>query len=396
MGFSVDNILLIHYSEIGTKGKNRSFFERRLRNDVQARLCPDDVTKVEIDNGRLIVPLTREVQKERVDRQLSQVFGIAWHAFGYTLERDEEALKKACLALAAENPSAQTFKVYCTRADKTYPLSSDDVCRRLGQTLVEKTGLRVNLTNHDLGFHVEILPGRACLYLERKTGLRGMPHGSAGRVLCLFSGGIDSPVAAWKLMRRGALVHFLHFHPFRQGSEVVGSKITELYGVLKTFNPLSRLYLIPHFPYQVEAALKVPTAYETVLFRRFILKVGQQLSHRFHMKALVTGDSLGQVASQTLENLVAAQSGLGIPLFQPIISYDKDDIVTLAKQIGTFDLSNRPYKDCCSLLSRRPKTNVTVDEALAIEGKLDVPTLINDSLRLLEVWDGKTLISQGP
>jgi thiamine biosynthesis protein ThiI len=256
---------------------------------------------------------------------------------------------------------------------------------------MEGAGLKVDLHDHDLEIRVEVLPDKALVFAEKTEGLRGMPRGSSGRMLCLFSGGIDSPVAAWMMMRRGAQVDLFHFHPFATNEEVLGTKITEQYDVLKTFNPRSALYLVPHAVYQAAAALKVPMEYETVLFRRFMLKAAEALAAKRDIRALVTGDALGQVASQTLENMAAAQSGLELPVFQPLISMDKDDIVRAAQKIGTFDLSNKPYKDCCSLMSRRPKTNVAVARARALEAELNLPSLIAPTLAGVSVWDGQTL-----
>jgi thiamine biosynthesis protein ThiI len=388
---SSSEILLIHYSEIGTKGRNRGFFERRLREDVRARLAPKDVTDVKLDNARLVAPLTGGHDKARIEAALGMVFGIAWFAFGRPCARDEESLKAACVAAAREAEGAKTFKVYVKRVDKTYPISSEELCRRLGGAVIEATGLAVDLDDHDLGVRVEILPDKALVFREKTQGLRGMPRGSSGRMMCLFSGGIDSPVAAWMMMRRGAQVDLFHFHPYPTNEEVIGTKITEQHDVLKTFNPRSVLYLAPHAAYQAAAALKVPPAYETVLFRRFMLKASEALSRKRGLAALVTGDCLGQVASQTLENMAAAQTGLDLPVFQPLISMDKDDIIRSAQKIGTFDLSNKPYKDCCSLMSKRPKTNVAVAEARRIETDLDLPALIPPTLAMTAVWDGKKL-----
>jgi tRNA uracil 4-sulfurtransferase len=385
------DILLIHYSEIGTKGRNRGFFERRLRDDLRNRLAPRDVTDVKLDNSRLVAPLTESHDKARIEAALGQVFGIAWYAFGRALPRGEEEIKAACVEAAKAEAGAGTFKIYVKRVDKAYPISSDALARSLGKTVEEQAGLKVDLDTHDLGIHVEVLPDKALVFTEKSQGLRGMPRGSSGRMLCLFSGGIDSPVAAWSMMRRGALVDLLHFHPYPTNEEVVGTKVTQQLEVLRAFNPKSVLYLAPHHHYQAAAALKVPDEYETVLFRRFILKAAETLCAARNIKALVTGDALGQVASQTLENMAAAQSGLGLPLFQPLVSFDKDEIIRLAKKIGTFDLSNLPYKDCCSLMSKRPKTNASVERCRALEAELDLASLIPPTLADLMVWDGKTL-----
>jgi tRNA uracil 4-sulfurtransferase len=383
-------ILLIHYSEIGTKGRNRGYFERRLRDDVRARLGADAV-EIKLDNGRLVAPLAADHDKERVREALKQVFGIAWHAFGRQVPRDEASLKTFCVEAARGAEGAASFKVYVKRVDKAYPMSSDALARSLGAAVAEAAGLKVDLENHDLGIHVEVLPDKALLFTQKTEGLRGMPRGSSGRILCLFSGGIDSPVAAWAMMKRGAQVDLLHFHPYATNAEVAGTKITQQHVALKAFNPKSVLYLVPHHHFQTAAALKAPPSYETVLFRRYMLRTAQAFAQRRNLLALVTGDALGQVASQTLENMAAAQAGLDLPVFQPLVSFDKDEIVRLAQKIGTFDLSNLPYKDCCSLMSKRPKTNVAVETCRALETDLDMGELVNRTLAEVEGWDGERL-----
>jgi thiamine biosynthesis protein ThiI len=388
-------ILLVHYSEIGTKGRNRPYFEGRLRRDLAARL-EGQVESVRVDNGRIIAPLKPGYSLEAIHVAFRRTFGVAWYALGFWTQRDLDGVTPAALALADRNPTARTFKVFCRRADKAYPLSSQEVCNRLGDSLRLGRGLTVDLDDPHLGVTVEILPNGACVVDAKTPGLRGMPRGSSGRLLCLFSGGIDSPVAAWSLMRRGGRVDLVHFHPFSRAEEVMGSKITALHDVLRRFNPHCRLILISHDRYQVAAALSVPAECETVVFRRFMLFCAQELARRRGWKALITGDCLGQVASQTLDNMAAAQSGLEIPVFQPLIAQDKDDIVKTAKAIGAFALSNQPYKDCCSLLSRKPKTNVSVEQAREAAGRLDMPALVAGSLATARVWDGETLSPMAP
>lgn len=377
-------VLLVHYTEIGTKGRNRSFFERRLREDIQTRLG-DQARKVRLERGRIVAELSDGFDAEKVVRAFDRVFGVAWFAFAEAVPREWPPILEAGLRQAEARRDARAFKVYVNRVDKTFPLSSQEICNRLGQAVVDKFGFKVDLENHDLGLHVEILPDAALVYSERHPGLRGLPRASSGRLLCLFSGGIDSPVAAWSLMRRGAIVHLLHFHPFAKAEQVRDTKILPLYHILKGYNPSSRLYLIPHYHYQVKAALDVPAEHEMVLFRRFMFRTAAALAHRKRMKGLITGDSLGQVASQTVENIAAAQSDLSLPVFLPLISQDKDDIIRTAKRIGTYEPSILPYKDCCSLMSRHPKTMARVEDIRRLEEKVNMGPLIEESLKSAEV-----------
>jgi tRNA uracil 4-sulfurtransferase len=387
----MSDVLLIHYSEIGTKGRNRSFFENRLRESIRQRLYPAHISDIRIESGRLVAPLTDAYSKDAVRCALDQVFGVAWYALAKKISWAWDDIQAEGLAAVRAHPEAKTFKIYCKRADKTFPMSSDAVCRKLGQVVVDTCGLKVDLKHHELAVHVEILPGTTCVFTEKVQGLRGMPRGSSGRMLCLFSGGIDSPVAAFQMMRRGAVVHLLHFHPFRKAEDLKDTKIFSLHRILQIYNPTSRLYLIPHYHYQVKAALEIPMAYEMVLFRRFMFRAAQELSKRRRMQALITGDSLGQVASQTVENITAAQTGLEIPIFLPLIASDKEEIIKIAQKIGTYDISNEEYKDCCSLMARHPKTMVAVDRIRRLEEKLNFDELIRESLGSVEVWDGEKM-----
>jgi len=389
----MENTLLIHYSEIGTKGKNRSFFERRLKDDIHRRLAPQHIENTRVDSSRILADLTESHNKNVINGVLAQVFGIAWFAYAESTPRDWDDIQTACLR-AAETHKARSFKIFCRRADKTYPYSSQDICIRLGKAVQDKLGLKVDLKNHDLAVYIEVLPDRVLFHTQRHGGQRGMPRGTSAKMLCMFSGGIDSPVAAWMLMRRGALVHLLHFHPYRDARELMGSKIFALHKTLRAYNPAMKLYLIPHYPFQVRAAMEIPPAHEGVFFRRFMFQVGETLARRKGMKALITGDCLGQVASQTIENISAAQRGLQIPFFHPLISQDKEDIVRMAQKIGTFEQSIQPYKDCCSLISRHPKTRISWNEMRSSEERIDLAKLIQESLDLLEIWDGEKLFSK--
>jgi tRNA uracil 4-sulfurtransferase len=379
------NVLLIHYSEIGTKGKNRSYFERRLAEDVRRRLTPRHASRVRAAGGRVLADLAPDYDPAAVRAAMDQVFGVAWYAFARSVSWAWEDISREALALARARPEARTFKIYCSRADKTFPLSSDAVCRKLGQEVSEALSLKADMESHDVGLYVEALTGSVCVYAERFPGRRGMPGGSSGRMICLFSGGIDSPVAAWLMMRRGAKVDLLHFHPYRKAEELAGSKIAALHDVLKRYDPSCRLFLVPHYPFQVKAALGIPSDVEMVLFRRFIFRAAEELARRRGAKALITGDSLGQVASQTAENLAAAQGGLEVPVLPPLIARDKEEIVKLAKDIGTYEPSILPYKDCCSLMSRHPKTAVPAETVRRLEVSLDFKALVEESLSLLEV-----------
>ncbi|MBK7207696.1 MAG: tRNA 4-thiouridine(8) synthase ThiI [Elusimicrobia bacterium] len=396
----MNETVVIHYSELGTKGRNRRMFENKLADDVRRRLGPDAL-KVRIESARVLADLAPDVPRDRVAEALKPIFGIAWYGFGRLVRWSAgdpawDAVETAVLELVGTAPETKTFKIFPRRSAKNYPALSDAIARRLGQAVVDKTGLKVDLTRPDLSVHVEVLTREIAVLSDRVQGLRGMPRGSAGGVLCLFSGGIDSPVAAWLMMKRGAVVHHLHFHPHRSSREVLGTKIPRLVETLNAFGAPGKLYLVPHDRYQIAASLAVPTEYETVFFRRFMFRAGAVLARRLGLKALVTGDSLGQVASQTLENLTAVQTDLPLPVFQPLIAMDKEAIIEVAQKIGTYAPSIEAYKDCCSLMAKKPKTKVATPVVRRLESELRMDRLIEESLAQAEVWDGRALTALPP
>ncbi|MBK8575550.1 MAG: tRNA 4-thiouridine(8) synthase ThiI [Elusimicrobia bacterium] len=389
------DVVVVHYSELGTKGGNRRMFERKFTDDIRRRLGADALT-VRLESARVIGELAPDASRERVGHALDQVFGVAWYAFGKIFPWTPEDIgfaqvEAAALMEACRDPAVKSFKIHARRSVKNYPLVSQEICVRLGESVIGAAGLTVNLHRPDLAIYVEILTNEIVVASGRAEGVRGMPQATSGRMLCLFSGGIDSPVAAWLMMRRGARVDLLHFHPYRSSEEVIGTKITKLFDVLKTSNPEIRLFLVPHDRYQVSASLRVPTAFETVFFRRFMFRTAEALAGRLGYQGLVTGDSLGQVASQTIDNLLAVQTGLSVSVFQPLIASDKNSIIDLARKIYVFDLAIQPYKDCCSLLSKKPKTNVAVDIIRRLEVELEMEKMIDDSLGAASLWDGKML-----
>lgn len=390
-------VVVVHYSELGTKGGNRRVFERKFADDVRRRLGPLAL-KVRLDSARVIAELAPGTDRSKISRILDPVFGLAWFAFGFLVPWSSEndglsEAETAAVALARAEPAIRTFKIETRRSSKKFPHLSHAVCVRLGDAVVSATGLRVDVHTPDRTLYAEVLENEIAVLSHRVQGVRGLPQFSSGRMLCLFSGGIDSPVAAWLMMRRGAKVDLLHFHPYRSCDEVIGTKITKLFSVLAGFNPDLRLFIIPHDRYQTTASLSVPTSTETVFFRRFMFRAGEDMAKNLNYQALVTGDSLGQVASQTVENLMAVQTELSVPVFQPLIAYDKESIIALAKKIDVFDLALQPYKDCCSLLAKKPKTNVDTALIRRLEQELDMEKIILESYESAQLWDGQTLRS---
>lgn len=392
------NNILLRYGEVGLKGRNRAEIERTLAENVQAQLGNAGFDwAVRRARSYLFVIVPAAAGDEAIERAveaLQCVAGLvriipAVRLPGRQLRADRAAPPidelAAALAEFAESrflPDSR-FRVTVKRADKRYPGDSTSLQRRLGTHLVEHTRWRsVSLTAPERDFHVDIYPESVYLHDRDYPGMGGLPVGMSGRVLLLLSGGIDSPVAAYLMARRGCAVDLVHFSATLQQQEEAGAgKIARLAEAISRYTGYSRLFVVPYTPFEL-AMLTAETPFELMVFRRFMAATAQSLAEELGAQALVTGDSLGQVASQTMENLVALTRSVHMPILRPLLALDKQEIVELARRIGTFDLSVEPYKDCCALLSRSPRT-VSYHERLAhIEERFlpDYETVIDETL----------------
>ena len=377
---------IIHYSEIGLKGLNRDFFEEKLLENICAALKRVGVVaRVEREPGRITCEFGEE-DKGKSDETLKKIFGVKFFAFAEDTVLSEKGILDGAEILLNGFKKSGVKKVasVAKRSDKNFHLDSNELNRKIG-ALAVKLGFGIDLDNPDARIFTEITPKRAYLYTEKIQGLAGLPVGSSAKTLCLFSGGIDSAVAAFLMMKRGSHVDFLHFHALRTGKEVLSSKITKLVGNLNTYQFSSTLYNASYHSYQLGVSGKVDERVELVLFRNFMLRIAQEIALRDGYSAIITGDSLGQVASQTGENLLAANFGVEIPVFRPLISFDKDEIIEIARKIGTFDLSVEKYKDCCSIISRKPATAVRPEKFRKELSKVDIQGIIAKTLEEIEV-----------
>ncbi len=377
---------LVHYGELGLKGLNRPDFEKRLTHNMWVALDGLGGRKVKRFHGYMLVGVAEAAPSAEVERRLAAIFGIAYFAPALQVAPELAAIRAAALRLARESLTAETsFAVKTRRADKGFPVYSMEVNRVVGADIVAATGAPVNLSAPDITLDIQIYREGVYLFSRRVQGAGGLPVGTGGRVMTLLSGGIDSPVAAHLLMKRGCQVDFVHFHLLRH-SEVRNSKVIELARtVLEPHRLPANLYLAPAHPFQL-AMLGHASRVEVVVFRRFILRLAAKLARRRKALALVTGDNLGQVASQTLKNLQVTGRAVEMPVLRPLISFDKQEIITLAKKIGTYELSIQPYKDPCSLQAKNPATWARLEEVLALEEQLDLETAMAETLeQLVEV-----------
>lgn len=367
----VNNILL-RYAEVGLKGRNRAAIERVLADNVRARLA-DLGLQWRVDRARsyLFVRVSREADHAQVQvavQALQQVSGLVWIVPALRLpgrtqrngqapvSEQELAETLARFAEARFRPDS-SFRVTVKRADKRHPGDSTALQQSLGRHLLESTRWRtVSLTAADRDFHVEIYPESVYFHVNRFPGIGGLPVGVSGRTLVLLSGGIDSPVAAYLMARRGCAVDFVHFSATAlQQEQAAAGKMGRLAAAISRYTGHSRLVVLPYTPFEL-AMLTAQTRYELIVFRRFMATTAERLAADTGAQALVTGDSLGQVASQTMENLVSLSRAVAMPVLRPLLAWDKQEIVALARRIGTFELSVEAYKDCCALLSHSPKT----------------------------------------
>lgn len=369
-------VLLVHYHEIALKARNRPLFVNQLVRNLKRATADFPVRRIQKLPGRVLLELAGENAAQEVAERVRRVFGVANCCSALRCDLDLEALKDTAAKALAGRPF-QTFRVTARRAYKTFPLTSPQLNEILGTFVLERFPARVDLKNPELTLFVDILPKEAFIYLEKVRGPGGLPVGVAGRVIALLSGGIDSPVAAYRMMRRGCQVSFVHFHGAPFLDRRTQEKAREIVKLLTRYQYTSRLYLVPFGEVQQEVVVNTPAPYRVLLYRRLMARIAEHLASLEGAKALVTGESLGQVASQTLENLTVIEEAVKLPLLRPLIGMDKEEITEQAKEIGTYEISIQPDQDCCTLfVPRHPATRATMDDIGRAEMTLDLDRLV--------------------
>jgi thiamine biosynthesis protein ThiI len=368
--------VIIHYQEIALKGKNRPWFVARLVRNIREATRGLDVAQVRVLQGRIEVVLGPAASWDAVRERVALVFGIGNFARAGRAPLDVDAIAAEILKdLGPENPA--TFRVSARRADKRFPLSSPEIEREVGGRIKEARNWRVDLSKPELTINVEALTTEAFYSFGKIRGPGGLPVGASGRVACLLSGGIDSPVAAWRMMRRGCRVLFIHFHSYPILSRASQEKARELARLLTRFQFHSRLFLVPFGEIQQRVVLAVQPPLRVVVYRRLMMRIAERIARLNRAQALVTGDVVGQVASQTLENMATIGSVVALPVLRPLVGMDKEEITAEAQRLGTYPVSIIPDQDCCTLFTpRHPATKAKPQEVERAEDGLPMDEIV--------------------
>ncbi|MBI5079194.1 tRNA 4-thiouridine(8) synthase ThiI [Candidatus Wolfebacteria bacterium] len=383
------NRVICHYAEIGLKKGNRGFFEKKLVDNIKMALqnqAPD--IQVKRISGRILIKyrLTNNECQEKIESALKNVFGIAYFSFAVEIEQNIESIKKTAWELLKER-KFKTFRISAKRANKKFSLNSQQINEKIGEFIVKKLGKKVNLENSDITVFIEIVEGSAFIYLEKIKGPGGLPTGSSGKGIVLISGGIDSPVASYFAMKRGVETIYLHFHSYPFTSKNSIEKVKQLVNILNKFRQKSKLILIPFAEIQQKiVSAKIDEKLRVILYRRFMFRIAEKIAEKENTCVLITGESIGQVASQTLENIKAVEEAAKIPVIRPLAGFDKEEIINIARNIGTFETSIISCDDTCSLFAPvHPETKADIKSVKLAEKKLDVKNLVAKAVKNIEI-----------
>ncbi len=376
--------VLIRYGELSTKGKNRKDFITRLFHNVKYMLRDYPNLEYRKTFDRIYIKLTDE-DPEEITAKLKKVFGISSFSFTEKVANDIETLKNTCVRIAQETDK-KTFKMITKRHDKSYPMHSDAVNREVASAILHQTGLKVDVHNPDLPIRIEIHNDCAYITSEKIPGAGGYPSGINGRVLLMLSGGIDSPVAAYQLMKRGLYVEAIHFSSPPYTSENAKQKVLTLASMVSEYQGHMKVHVINFTDLQLQIYKTAGDPYAVTLMRRMMFRLAQRVAENNRCLAIGTGESVGQVASQTLESIACINNVCTIPVFRPLICNDKIEIIDLARKIGTYETSILPFEDCCTIFDpKNPVTKPSIEKSEYYESKFDYEKLIDEAIANDEV-----------
>lgn len=381
----MDRYVVIHYNELGLKKGNRDYFENQLCANINKVLEDCGTERAKRISGRILLPLKPDAAMEEIQKRLARVFGIAYFAEAWASPQTLDDVEKNAWSLIDGRHFA-SFRIDTRRGDKRFPHTSVDINQRVGAYVKERSRARVDLENAELTCWIEIVEKYALIYVERLSGPGGLPVGTSGKVVVLLSGGIDSPVAAWKMIKRGCTAVFVHFHSFPYTNKESQEKAKQIAKLLSLYQMRSKIYFVPFAEVQRHIMVDTPAETRVILYRRYMLRLAEQIAHREKARVLVTGDSVGQVASQTIENIDVISRAVPMPVLRPLIGDDKIEITDVARRIGTYEISIQPDQDCCSLfVPKHPETKARLDEIENSEGRLDVSEAMKAAVESSEV-----------
>ena len=377
-------IILVRYGEIILKGLNRPVFEDALVKNIRGALGSVGEVSIRKSQANIYIePLEGEEQADRIVEILKQVFGIGAIIESYESEKSIESVcKTAHEAFGTALSKAATFKVEAKRADKRFPLKSPQICAEVGGYLLENfPNLTVDVHSPDVTVHVDIREENAYVHIGRIKGAGGMPAGTNGRAAMLLSGGIDSPVAGYMIAKRGVRLEAVHFFSYPYTSDRAKDKVIKLAKILASYTGGMKVHIVPFTEIQLQIRDKCPEEYMTLVMRRFMMQIAERIAIKRDCKALVTGESIGQVASQTMNALAVTDDAVSMPVFRPVIGMDKEEIVEIARRIDTFETSILPYEDCCTVFTpKHPSTKPHIDKVVRAQEALDIEKLIQDAI----------------
>ena len=370
------DIILLKYGEISLKGLNRPMFEKQLLANVAKALAPMGKFSIRKSQSTVYVePLGDDIDMQAATERLSKVFGIVNICPAAKCQKTIEDIERTTLeCLSQIDLNGKTFKVEAKREDKQFPMNSPQLCRHMGAVILKNTeGLSVDVHNPDILVQIEIRK-EAVIFTQKVSGAGGMPVGTAGRAALLLSGGIDSPVAGWMISKRGVVLDAVHFHSHPYTSDRAKEKVIELAKIMTQYTGPIRLHIVPFTDIQLDIIDKCPKNYLTIIMRRLMMRIAEKIARESGAMALITGESIGQVASQTMESLVVTDNAVDMPVFRPCIGMDKEEIVTISKKIDTYETSILPYEDCCTIfVPKHPKTKPSISEIQEAEKLLTDP-----------------------
>lgn len=388
------NIFIVRCGEVALKGMNKPYFEKMLVNRIKKLLKKFDNVEAYRHEGLIFVRADKKHDPEMIIGEISKVFGVASISPALECESELNSIGDAAVALMMdliEKKGIKTFKVDAKRADKNFPVKSPEIARIIGaKVLVGCKVLKVDVHNPDCVLFVDLRKDKSYVFEQKISGFGGLPLGTNGKGMVLLSGGIDSPVAAWMMAKRGMLIEAVHFHSYPYTSQRAQEKVEDLARIIAQYCGRFKMNVINLLPIQEQIVENCPEEETTILVRRFMMRIAEKVAQKSGCTMLITGENLGQVASQTAEALVVTDATVKMPVMRPLIALDKVDIIQKAKDIGTFETSIMPYEDCCTVfLPKHPATKPKLKKILESESKLDVDALVEAAVEKMEIIDIK-------